>query len=42
VSRSPLASREALETMGLPVLSPKALAASSALDLLGPSSSTAA
>jgi hypothetical protein len=42
VSRSPLASREATETTGLPVLTPKALAASAALELLGASTNTAA
>jgi hypothetical protein len=42
VSRSPLASREAAGTVGLPVLSPRALAEGAALELLGQSTSAAA
>ena len=42
VSRSPLASREATETTGLPVFSPEALAGAAALDLLGASTGAAA
>jgi hypothetical protein len=42
VSRSPLASREATQTTGLAVLSPRSLADGGALDLIGVSTGTAA
>jgi len=42
LSRSPLASREAAATIGLPVLSPRALADGAALDVVGGTTSAAA